>query len=176
MHESSGAPLGILDSRIRPNVTGFGTRILSHSSEVTTDYWFLLTLLSIEANIYDFYRNWSSTVENYVVKRASPTRPPSSTPLNISAVGRGREPDIPVTFNYGALVLMLRWLGQTSGSRRPDMVPRTWKWVEFECVFWWREHAGGNSSVYTVAIGNFTPSGYPSIGSWEPSVAGIDIA
>ena len=176
MHDSSGAPLGIPDPRIRPNVNAFGTRILSHSSELTTDYWFLLTLLSIEANIYDFYRNWSSTVDNYVFKRANPPRPSLSTPLNISAVGRGREPDIPITFNYGALVLMLRWLGQTSGSGHSKMVPRTWKWVEFACVFRWKEHAGGNSSDYTVAVGNFTPYGYTNVGSWEPSAAGIDIA
>ncbi|KAL9059081.1 MAG: hypothetical protein Q9206_001642 [Seirophora lacunosa] len=135
-----------------PGVWSFGISFLERSAEIITDRDFLVTALEVEENIYYEHNNFSELVTNYTWDISS------YSPLVISAVERGREEGLPITFNYGALVRFVRWLGQVSKAH---------KWQRFRCYFGWVEE--GKPKEFLVGEGNFTAfvptAGPPSLSS-----------
>ncbi|KAL8685584.1 MAG: hypothetical protein Q9218_007670 [Villophora microphyllina] len=128
-----------------PEISAFGISYDSHSSEHVTDYNFLITALQTMENIYDTSPNFSQAITNYAWVTYDPT-----VSLNISAVGRGLEEGLPITFTNGAMVLFLRWLAQISHEQG------TWRWVEFSCFFYWQQGPERQVQNFLVAEGNFT--------------------
>lgn len=111
---------------IPASVSSFGISFVERSEDLVSERDFLVTALQVLQHIYDTRDNRSEIVTNWVWD----LDPPSSTPLNISAVGRGLEEGLPITFTNSAMVLFVRWLGQIS---------RAHKWEIFRCHYGWRE-------------------------------------
>ncbi|KAI4099235.1 MAG: hypothetical protein L6R37_006037 [Teloschistes peruensis] len=133
-----------------PQIEGIGVGTLSHSSERVTDYQFMLTALrTLEEFYYTHPYNNNSAIPllNYTGLFPAPY-----IALNVSAIGRGREAGLPITFTNAALVVFLRWLAQSSVMFGQG----TWSWVEFDCQFSWRRRRGNESTSDFVARGNFT--------------------
>ncbi|KAL8935941.1 MAG: hypothetical protein Q9216_005184 [Gyalolechia sp. 2 TL-2023] len=141
-------PAAMLDaSNINPNITGIALSYEEHSEEFLPDQNYLVTGLYTLENIYHTHRNVSEVVTNYVYDYTS--EPYNSTVLNISAVGRGREEGLPITFDYWWLVTFIRFFVEASRGV-------TYKWLTFGCYFLWLQESG-DSENFPVASGNFTP-------------------
>ncbi|KAL8703286.1 MAG: hypothetical protein Q9201_003527 [Fulgogasparrea decipioides] len=137
------------DLNLPPNITSLALAVPSHSEEKTSEYNFLLTVITTLQAIYDENPNRSELVTRYIWP---PPSPPSSNAIaiNISAVGRGREEGSPITFNYGALALCLRMIGECSS------LSAAYRWLEFEFQIGWSQREGEATTAYAVARGNFT--------------------
>ena len=141
-----------LSTHLDPTIRGFGTKIKEHSKELVSDRSYIMSALSLVEHIYDTNSNYTELVKNY--QRKPHVQFPRAASFNISAVGRGQEEGIPVTFNNDAMVLFIRWLAQTSDRNR------TYRWATFDCVFNWRQ-PDGELQRFVVAEGNFTSSAPP---------------
>ena len=82
--------------------------------------------------------------------------PGGTSPINITAVGRGLEEGLPIAFTNRAMVQFIRNFAQSVRS--------PWAWVEFECSYSWDEPGKGRTRDL-VAKGKFTPlTGYSEEG------------
>lgn len=132
-----------MNSANEGRTSGFGIKLLQRSEEVISEHDFVVPLLQIVANIYENHNNGSELVTSY----AWPNRPHNpGGGLTIRAIGRGLEEGLPITFNYSALVLFTRWLGQRY---------KPYKWTKFQCIYTWKE-GEGEREIFTVAEGNYT--------------------
>lgn len=116
------------------NPGGFGVTVLSRSEEVVSYREFLIPALQVLERIYGDCPDYSEVVDHYAW-------PNEEKGLRVSAVGRGQEKGLPITFNNRAMAVCMRWMGQT-------LLP--YKWTYFQFVFRWKEER------YIVAEGNFT--------------------
>ena len=145
-----------------PSIIGyFGVRFMNTSTTFATWHDFMLTAVEVQEYIYYNYGNQSENlapVENF---RWAVYPPQYSLPLayNISAVGRGLEPNTAVTLSYPRLVLFTRWMVQI--ARHP------WTNNTFECSFGLRGPPGQPIENVPVATGWFAP--YNWTGSYDPS-------
>lgn len=121
----------------------FGIAWGEHTEEKIKDHNFLVTALEIMENIYEEHSNYDELVSNYAWGSDFGT-----PPLNISAVGRGKDVGKPYTFNNGAMVLFIRWLGQTTPPFRR---------ITFRCYFTWLPGPGQVPQEFEVAEGIYTP-------------------
>lgn len=122
----------------------FGIAWGDHTQTRIKDHNFLVTALEIMENIYEEHSEYDELVSNYTWG-ADFGLPP---PLNISAVDRGKEVGKPYTFSYGALVLFIRWLGQTTPP---------FQRIAFKCYFTWLPGPGQVPQEFEVAEGVYTP-------------------
>ena len=141
-----------LSTHLDPSIRGFGTTIKEHSTELVSDREYIMSAVILVENIYDTNSNYTELVQNY--ERKQRVQLPWWAQFNISAVGRGKEEGLPITFNNGAMVLFIRWLAQTSNRNR------TYRWATFDCIFKWQQ-ADGEVQRFVVAEGNFTSSAPP---------------
>ena len=141
-----------LSTHLDPSIRGFGTTIKEHSKELVSDRSYIMSALILVEHIYDTNSNYTEPVQNYELQHR--VQYPWFAQFNISAVGRGKEEGLPITFNNGAMVLFIRWLAQTSDRNR------TYRWATFDCVFNWQQ-PGGEQQRFVVAEGNFTSSAPP---------------
>lgn len=128
--------------RSTPGPVGyFGITWTNRSREVVSDRDFLLTAVEVVEDIYNNHGNASEVVTHY----QGPAVLMNPNALDISAVGRGREPGLSITFNNAAMVLFTRWLVQVFGSHR---------WYEFYCEF--GTVVEGKPVSFVVARGKYT--------------------
>ncbi|KAL8682516.1 MAG: hypothetical protein Q9186_001463 [Xanthomendoza sp. 1 TL-2023] len=120
------------------NVFSFGITILERSQDLVSDRDFLVPLIEVVENVYRNHRNASAVVRSYAWPR-------SDMGMRIGAIDRGRDEELSIAFNYDAMVLFTRWLGQ---SYKPYM------WTKFQCHYGWR--VDGEVRKMVVAEGNFT--------------------
>ena len=140
---------------LSPQITGIAIGSTEWSEHLVPNRNFLITGLQILEDIYNTRKNASELVMNYVYTSSPLDLSPNFTALNISAVGRGREAGLPITFDNAALVLFIRFLGQvTPRPSGPLFVGRAYSWYKFQCQFSWERD--GESESFVVAEGNFT--------------------
>lgn len=119
-----------------------------HSEEFTSDRNWFNTALQVLENIYDTRPNGSELAAHYEWV----LNPGGTVPINISAVERGLEEELPIAFTNRAMVRFIRFFAQS--ARTP------FAWVDFDCFYWW-EGPGEGRKKDMVAKGKFTPfTGY----------------
>ncbi|KAL9018872.1 MAG: hypothetical protein Q9185_003843 [Variospora sp. 1 TL-2023] len=142
-------------SRISPEITGIALGYPETSIELVPDRNFLVSNLQVLHDIYDTRPNSSELATSYIYKTVPDAFVPNFTVVDISAVGRGREVGLPITFDNGALALFMRFVGEvTPRPSGPEGEGKAYKWVRFICQFSWRMENGTDES-FTVAEGRF---------------------
>ena len=144
-----------------PSIGYFGVRFIDTSTTFATWHDYMLTAVEIEEKIYYDYGNRSEDLAPVTNFRwlVYPPQFPFPLAYNISAIGRGLEPNTAVTLSYPRLVLFTRWMVQV--SRHP------WTNNTFECSFGLRGPPGQPIENVPVATGWFAP--YNWTGSYDPS-------
>lgn len=124
----------------------------THSEEHTSDRNWFNTALQVLENIYDTRPNGSEIAAHYQWL----LKPGGTSPIDITAVGRGLDEELPIAFDNRALVRFIRLFAQS--------VSTPFTWVEFECFYSWNK-AGMGRTKEMVAKGKFTPfTGYSEEG------------
>ncbi|KAI4177633.1 MAG: hypothetical protein LQ346_007621 [Caloplaca aetnensis] len=123
---SLGGPLGFAT---------WGIDFIERSNATVSDRKFLVSALWVLDDIYHTRNNGSEVVRNYQFGGGVDFGYPPI--LNISAVGRGRDPASPFAFNNAAMALFIAYLGQISRARR---------WETFGCYLGVFAHVGGSNS------------------------------
>ncbi|KAL8989178.1 MAG: hypothetical protein Q9177_001879 [Variospora cf. flavescens] len=142
-------------SRISPEITGIAVGFPERSTELVPDRNLLVSTLLILHDIYDTRPNSSELATKYIYKTAPDDFVPNFTVVNISAVGRGREVGLPITFDNGALALFMRFLGEvTPRPSGPEGEGKAYKRVSFIFYFSWRTE-NETSESFPVAEGRF---------------------
>lgn len=134
---------------------------MNTSTTFSTWHDFMLTAVEIEEAIYYDYSNRSDDGAPVTNFKWMTFPPHVQYPLayNISAIGRGLEPNTAVTLTYTRLVLFTRWMVQV--ARHP------WTNSTFECAFGLRGAPGQPFEIVPVGRGWFAP--YNWTGSYDPS-------
>ncbi|KAL8918426.1 MAG: hypothetical protein Q9208_007331 [Pyrenodesmia sp. 3 TL-2023] len=145
---------------IDPSITGISLGTIEWSPDTIPDRNLLVTTVLILEDIYNTRPNASEIVTTpYVYTSGPDDLSPNFTALNISAVGRGREAGLPITFDNAALVMCMSFLGQvTPRPRELGSDGRTYRWFRFQYGISWRWE--GEDRYDDVAEGNFTALPY----------------
>lgn len=151
---NSSARSDELSSRIGPEIDAIAISILEWSAELVPDRNFLVTGLQVLEDIYSKHRKYNEVATNYVYTTGPDDFVPNFEALNVSAVGRGREAGLPITFDNGALALFVRFLGQgTPRPLGPAFDGQAYRWCRIRCEFSWQRENGSES--YSIAEGVF---------------------
>lgn len=144
--------------RLSPAIVGIGVSVSEWSTQLVPDRNFRDTALFILEDIYNTRPNASEIVTAPYVYTVD-GRPffPILTALNISAVGRGREAGLPITFDNAALVMFTRFIGLFApGIDGPGNDRRAYAWCRFQCQLAWKREGEAVAHAWVVAEGNFT--------------------
>ncbi|KAL8901983.1 MAG: hypothetical protein Q9207_004926 [Kuettlingeria erythrocarpa] len=144
--------------RLSPAIVGIGLSTSEWSSQLVPDRNFRDTALFILGDIYNTRPNASEMLTAPYVYTID-QRPFISniTAMNISAVGRGREAGLPITFDNAALVMFMQFLGlMAPGVDGPGSERRAYAWCKFQCQFAWKQEGEQVAHAWVVAEGNFT--------------------
>ena len=124
----------------------------------------MLNAVWLEEHIFYDYGNRSDDLDPATNYQWVVYDPQYALPLayNISAIGRGLEPNTAVTFSWPRLVLFTRWMVQVAGQ--------PWMNNTFECSFGLRGPPGQPVENVAVAKGWYAPYKTPSSREQAPLV------
>ncbi|KAL8819076.1 MAG: hypothetical protein Q9223_002412 [Gallowayella weberi] len=133
------------------DISYFGITWTDRSKATVSDRDFLLTGVEV---LEDIYYNRGKNASDVVIHYQGPTVLMNPPALNISAIGRGVEPDLQITFDTTAMVLFTRWLVQAF---------QPYKWYEFHCEY--GVVVEGKPVTFVVAKGTYTALNLGASGS-----------